>query len=144
MPVVDVAEYLKYRYHTRRQAALLYLGGRCEKCGTGILAIPGDGLHFDHVDPLNKSFQIGSSRASTVSESRFWEEVEKCQLLCKPCHLEKSRLDGSWIGRVTHGKMNAWQKLKCECDLCIKAKEDYRISQNSKRRERRVNRTPLA
>ncbi|QZE11514.1 hypothetical protein SEA_JADA_173 [Streptomyces phage Jada] len=33
------------------------------------------------------------ARASSRSESFFWEEVSKCQLLCKPCHIDKTAED---------------------------------------------------
>jgi hypothetical protein len=33
------------------------------------------------------------ARASSRSEDFFWNEVSKCQLLCHPCHLEKTAED---------------------------------------------------
>lgn len=78
-------EYMKKRWERRRAEAVDYLGGECARCGDS------EELDFDHIDPLTKIMSI--ARASSRSETFFWEEVEKCQLLCKPCHLEKTAED---------------------------------------------------
>ena len=66
----------------RKAVAKYILGGVCVACGTK------KRLEFDHVDPSTKSFNI-SECAGRTWES-FMEEVGKCQLLCRPCHIEKS------------------------------------------------------
>jgi 5-methylcytosine-specific restriction endonuclease McrA len=80
--------YMKERWRKRRLSAIEFLGGHCVDCGTE------DGLEFDHIDPKTKVCSI--AKASSFSELRFWAEVEKCQLLCTPCHLEKSRSNGDF------------------------------------------------
>lgn len=92
MPIKDkdaykayMNEYMKKRWERRRVAAVDYLGGECARCGEL------EELDFDHIDPLTKIMSI--ARASSRSEKFFWEEVDKCQLLCKPCHLEKTAED---------------------------------------------------
>ena len=74
--------YMKRRWEKRRKAAIRYLGGGCAKCGLR------RGLEFDHINPATKKFTI--AKGSSYSEVRFWNEVDKCQLLCKYHHTIKS------------------------------------------------------
>ncbi|QZE11288.1 HNH endonuclease [Streptomyces phage Forrest] len=77
--------YMKARWERRRALAVEKLGGMCARCGSL------ESLDFDHIDPQTKTMTI--ARASSRSESFFWEEVSKCQLLCKPCHIDKTAED---------------------------------------------------
>jgi 5-methylcytosine-specific restriction endonuclease McrA len=77
--------YMKERWLKRKQKAIDYLGGKCIRCSSK------DFLEFDHIDPSSKIMTI--ARASSRNEEFFWIEVNKCQLLCVPCHLEKSAED---------------------------------------------------
>lgn len=81
----DMNAYMKRRWELRRAKAVEHLGGRCIRCG----AI--ENLEFDHIDPRTKIMSV--ARASSRSETFFWAEVDKCQLLCWPCHLEKTAED---------------------------------------------------
>ena len=58
------------------------LGGKCVDCGTT------ENLQFDHKDPSKKSFNI-----SCVLSERTFKELEKCELRCGDCHLEKTKND---------------------------------------------------
>ena len=80
--------YMLARYHERRQYAINRLGGKCSACGSE------DNLQLDHIHPEDKSFSL--SHAWSVSMERFKLEVDKCQVLCKECHKEKSRAEGSY------------------------------------------------
>jgi 5-methylcytosine-specific restriction endonuclease McrA len=82
---VSMNDYMKRRWEKRRAAAVEHLGGCCARCGEA------DNLDFDHIDPTTKIMTI--ARASSRKEEFFWEEVNKCQLLCKPCHLVKTAED---------------------------------------------------
>jgi hypothetical protein len=44
-------------------------------------------LHFHHVDPAKKGFNLGE-RGLTRSLDRCRKEAEKCVLLCANCHAE--------------------------------------------------------
>ena len=46
-------------------------------------------LEFHHRDPTTKLFNVGelASKNSLVTE-RFLKEIAKCDVLCKPCHIE--------------------------------------------------------
>lgn len=106
-------EYMKNRWTARRASAIMYLGGKCAKCGST------DELEFDHTDPTTKLMSV--ARASSRSESFFWAEVDKCQLLCKPCHKIKSDTIDNAVG---HGE-GLTGKRNCRCDLCRPLKIAY-------------------
>ena len=73
----------------RRQYLEEYLGGKCVKCGAT------ERLDFDHIIPADKSYTIGSN-ITCFSLEELILEVDKCQLLCRPCHIEKSHEEGDW------------------------------------------------
>lgn len=50
----------------------------CLECGTD------KDLTFHHVDPKTKEFNIGGK--PTVSITKFFEEAQKCVVLCDRCH----------------------------------------------------------
>ena len=81
----DMNKYMKNRWEKRRAAAVEHLGGKCIRCGIT------EYLEFDHIDRSTKIMTV--ARASSRSEEFFWNEVNKCQLLCTPCHLEKTAED---------------------------------------------------
>lgn len=100
--------------HQRLAKARECLGGKCIVCGVT------ENLHFDHVDPGTKLFTI----ASGWSRAGFWEEVEKCQLLCFPHHKEKTKREAQERqGVMQHGRWY-YLKYRCRCSVC---KTDYRI-----------------
>lgn len=57
--------------------------GPCAVCGSW------DEPQVDHIDPSTKAFTVH------FSEGRARREVElaKCQVLCRPCHLEKTIME---------------------------------------------------
>ena len=65
------------------------LGGKCVRCGSI------ENLEFDHIIKETKSFTIGSS-LTCFSIEELILEVDKCQLLCRPCHIDKSHEEGDW------------------------------------------------
>lgn len=75
-------EYMKSRWMKRRSLAIAHLGGRCVRCGTI------DNLEFDHINADSKIMTI--AKASSRSDSFFWDEINKCQLLCTSCHKRKT------------------------------------------------------
>ena len=58
------------------------LGGKCARCGCT------ENLQVDHKDPREKVFEV-KSRLS-YKWVNLIDEVDKCQLLCKPCHKDKT------------------------------------------------------
>lgn len=105
--------YMKARWEVRRRQAVDKLGGKCVRCGTT------KELEFDHIKPETKKMTI--ARASSMNEKFFWEEVAKCQLLCKTHHVEKTAKE---IGAVGHGEGKTG-KRGCKCIPCKTRKSEY-------------------
>ena len=80
--------YLKKRYYKALSESIEKLGGKCVKCGAT------ERLEFDHIHPKDKSFEI-TKRLLMGDKEKFQEELDKCQLLCYDCHLEKTKQ--SWL-----------------------------------------------
>lgn len=105
-------EYMAQRRERRRTAARELLGGVCVVCGSA------EGLDFDHVDAGTKSFDISTGL------DKPWPvilaELAKCQLLCRPHHVEKSRSDPfpsavrACCGRTFIGKAYAGHRRWCQ------------------------------
>ena len=81
-------DYYRGYYHMRMGLLKDMLGGKCAVCGTV------EDLEFDHIDPKTKTGPIG--RLVNGAWETVVAEIEKCQLLCKPHHQEKSSREGSF------------------------------------------------
>lgn len=118
-------------YRRRRKKILEYLGSKCADCGKTST------LQVDHTDHLTKGFDISKNW------SRSWDilepELDKCQLLCKKCHLSKSKDEGSLnknkpVGsrvkgsKLTDGKViDIKQKLSIGQSM-VKLSREYQVS----------------
>lgn len=121
-------EYNAKRYKTKRIKYEEMLGGKCSRCEST------DNLHFDHIDPSTKEYNIGNILLGR--EDRVIQELQKCQLLCETCHHKKTaeelkKREPHNKGNVTHGKHYAAYILKCKCKSCL----SYRKERNAKRRK---------
>ena len=96
-------------WYAQRRSAWLEANGPCAKCGSW------ENLEVDHIDPAQKAAEI--SRLWSLSEARRLPELAKCQVLCKPCHYEKSLAEGS-VKPARHGSRNRYDHGGCRCDLC--------------------------
>ena len=75
----------------KRAHCIEYLGGKCVVCGTT------HNLQFDHIKREGKKYNI--TEKLTYKFDNIKEELDKCQLLCAPCHLEKTAKE--WAD-ITH------------------------------------------
>ena len=104
--------YQRRWMQARRIKAIEYLGSSCAGCGSS------DKLEFDHKDRGLKSHNI-----STLL-SRKWEflrvELDKCQLLCSNCHLNKTVSEVP----IVHGD-SRYIKHGCRCEVC---KTEHRVA----------------
>ena len=108
-----MAEYMVERYHRRRAMIIENLGGECAHCSST------EQLEIDHIDRSTKSFDIGKA-ISGWAEERIQRELDKCQLLCKDCHLEKTEAETvSGHGVGVSGAKN------CYCTECAPLKKEY-------------------
>jgi hypothetical protein len=105
-----------WRVRTRRQA-MEFLGGACVWCGAL------EGLEFDHVIAATKDFEISKAIADCYSWARIQVELLKCQLLCRPCHVEKTAQNME-NGQVDHGGGLSGKK-NCKCIPCKARKAEY-------------------
>ena len=76
--------YRQKRYYETLSESMEKLGGKCVKCGAT------ERLQFDHIYPKDKSFEI-TRKLLMGDREKFQEELDKCQLLCYDCHLEKTK-----------------------------------------------------
>ena len=84
----------KEKAHSRLALYKEILGGKCKHCGST------EDLHFHHVDKTKKKFNISNSL--NHKQDKVMKELQKCILLCGPCH------------RQLHKKMRLQEKLKKE------------------------------
>ena len=81
----------------------------------------------DHIDPSTKTFAVGAGL------SRAWdvlaEEALKCQLLCRPCHVDKGAEDRP---EPAHGYYRYWY-YSCRCEVCraANARKSARLREQS-------------
>jgi len=108
--------YQRKRHRERLALAIERLGGKCVRCGAT------ENLQFDHIVPGSRVRKI--SEATNWSLERFLAEVDKCQLLCDPCHRQKSKE----AGETAHGERNPRAKLT-EDDVREIRKSDLSYSQ---------------
>jgi 5-methylcytosine-specific restriction endonuclease McrA len=105
----DHSQYELSRYKAIRIKAIIHLGGKCIKCGSTDL------LEFDHIDPSNKKYNVSEIWSTT---GIFWNELEKCQILCFSCHKEKTSLEN-----IVHNRWR-YENHKCRCLECV---TDYKL-----------------
>ena len=61
------------------------MGGKCQCCSYNTCDAA---LEFHHLDPLEKDFSVGNTRANPKSWAKITEELKKCILVCSNCHKE--------------------------------------------------------
>jgi 5-methylcytosine-specific restriction endonuclease McrA len=113
-------EYLKQYTRARRQAWIESQGNCCNYCG--ITGVPFD---IDHINRADKNINIAGNW--TRKKSLIEAELAKCQVLCKPCHRDKTRSE-TFIANPDHGTHVMYRHRACRCDECKAWK-----SQNNKR-----------
>ena len=93
----------------------------CISCGST------DNLELDHKDPSTKiDHKIWSWR-----EERRNKELEKCQVLCKDCHENKTVEER--IIMPDHGTLDRYKHklLPCRCASCRKANAEYEANRRA-------------
>lgn len=116
--------YHRSYYYKRRQKLYDFLGGKCVVCGAT------EDLEFDHIDPAQKSFDIKDNL--TLSEA-VKQELEKCQLLCRAHHTEKT-IRAQIKVSFEHGTSYGWRRARCSCVACSEARWHYYDRRNAARR----------
>lgn len=83
-------------------------------CEEHVLDTPWDLRYFeyDHVDPRLKSFLISEGVLKGFSEHELRNELQKCQLLCSPCHKLKTRAQNDLARGKERPKADPKPKIK--------------------------------
>lgn len=115
-------EYQKRKYEQRRSMFISELGGKCVQCDSV------ENLEFDHISKETKSFNVAKKMANGALAT-LREEIQKCQLLCQPCHKKKSDAEEE----VGHGE-GLTGKKNCRCELCAPLKNEHSRLTMQKRR----------
>ena len=71
-------------YYNKRNKLIQKLGGHCVMCGST------ENLEFDHINSSDKSFGVGAHMQ--YGEDHLQPELDKCQLLCHNCHIQKTKI----------------------------------------------------
>jgi hypothetical protein len=111
-------KYMAERRARRRQELVVLLGGQCARVGCGVT----ENLDFDHVDAATKNFVL-SGKCLDQAWSKILEEAQKCQLLCRSHHQEKT-VEAGEILVVDHGGGKSGKK-NCPCKPCKTRKAEY-------------------
>jgi hypothetical protein len=97
------------RWVKARRDAWFEEHGPCIKCGSW------KDLELDHKDRTTKV----DHKVWSWSQQRRDEELAKCQVLCKSCHITKTI---SELQRpIRHGSVRAYTNKKCRCIICVEA-----------------------
>jgi hypothetical protein len=107
----------KDRYWQRKNLGIEFLGGKCVCCGST------EKLQFDHIKRSTRKYRF--PHFYKLEEKLFYEELKKCQLLCRSCHDKKSVFErGRKYGKGIHGNINNYKHHGCRCELCRKANSE--------------------
>lgn len=106
--------YMKNRYHQKRNELIKLLGGKCVNCGTT------DNLEIDHIDSSKKTFRAADIHS--IADDVVKKELDNFQLLCATCH--ESKTNEKWdrsIPNSNHGTYWKYVREGCRCSECKKA-----------------------
>ena len=78
-----VGEAVTRRHQKVKRILVSEAGGGCAVCGYDRTMV---NLHFHHVDPVTKSFEVSASNGKSIASYRA--EAAKCVLVCANCHGE--------------------------------------------------------
>ena len=120
----DGNTYSLARYHRKRNAYIVSLGGKCVRCGAT------QQLEFDHIKRSEKLFTITDCWDYPVQ--MMLAELAKCQLLCKPCHKAKTLVEVT--GPRAHGTWGQYTNGKCRCRVCKDFFNAYKRSLRAKKK----------
>ena len=72
--------------------SLDYKGGKCLDCGKSLSFPENKGEYdFHHTDPSTKVSRMNQLFKDKASDYRLVQELDKCVLLCKPCHIKRHK-----------------------------------------------------
>lgn len=123
MPYKDKDKQREYQRLWIKRRREEYLSDKsCVECGSK------DALEVHHTDPTLKV----DHKVWSWAQIRRDEELSKCEVLCKACHLKSH---GYVLGGA-HGKASTYKINKCRCDLCKAANTASHREYRKRRAER--------
>jgi 5-methylcytosine-specific restriction endonuclease McrA len=123
MPMATPEEQREYNrlWVANRRLEWIEENGPCVKCSSW------DDLQVDHVDPREKLYNISQGIWSMAKNNPIRiKELDKCQVLCEPCHKEKTRENSV---TQTHGTFSMYERHRCRCEQC----RAWKSEKNSRR-----------
>lgn len=117
MPYTDWNKQREYQklWVAKRKQEFFAENNYCVECGSNYK------LELDHKDPTKKV----SHRIWSWSDRRRNEELEKCQVLCRNCHRNKTnKQNNQGRDRIKHGTVHAYRYYNCKCISCLEANRD--------------------
>lgn len=103
----------------RRAKAIDYLGGECQKCGAT------NSLEFDHTKRDRTSYKQLVSYLLACNWDKVVQELNRCQLLCKSCHIKKSTYERHGDVSIKHSA-SSYRYGRCRCEICTYANSVYK------------------
>lgn len=110
MPMATKEKQIEYQrnWMRKRRAEWLAIHGPCVLCGSN------ERLEVDHIDRRSKV----DHRVWSWSKKRREDELAKCQILCKKCHISKTIKDFGWH---KCGTLSQYDR-GCRCRTCTDVK----------------------
>ena len=68
------------------------LNNPCVDCGEADIRT----LQFDHINPIEKTFNISDMIQNHVSKNKIFKEIEKCEVRCANCHSKRTATQFNW------------------------------------------------
>jgi 5-methylcytosine-specific restriction endonuclease McrA len=108
---------------SRRRQDWIDANGPCAVCDSR------EELEVDHRDRSTKLYDVSVIWSMSLDNPIRIAELAKCQVLCKVCHLEKTKLE-----LLVHG--TSQYKKGCRCDVCRVAKSVEKALYLTRKRQR--------
>lgn len=99
MPYKDPERQAQYQreYVARRRREWIDEHGPCARCGAW------ENLDVDHTDAATKVIPVSHVWNMSPTNPRRLAELAKCQVLCEPCHSDKTTESGEHAKGEAHG-----------------------------------------
>lgn len=85
---IDKRQYQKRKFDRQKNKAkaIIYKGGKCEKCDIEYNGTNGCIFDFHHIDPSLKDYSVSIILYNRTFSDKIKKELDKCILLCSNCH----------------------------------------------------------
>lgn len=117
--MTDDYQKLRNWRHSTKQMLVDALGGKCNKCGYNKALCS---LHFHHLDPTTKLYNIADLLSKPKATDIIVQEAKKCIVLCAICHVEYHKdmwhIDEIQIKSFDETKIHWWLRTHRE-GICL-------------------------